>query len=513
METTTILAFVGTAWAIVWGIFTFYVQYRKKKESRSVAMLASAEEVHEWQTKYEQQRINRGINQTNLHEEKRIKQEILRRIFSGFFAFIVALVKALFLGMIFGGSDDNSQAGGSGSEDASDRRRRKREEFYNENFPKDPDHVINFILGALIVTTLPVLLGFIEVGQGLKTFVYGVGGGAFISVIVRILKLMQREGVLPEIRPILFHTYFNVRKLIFGWIDDNDVQKMFEGDGFSHHYKNKIGKAVQHQYEEVMRNGDQLIIDKAADLMWQQSGSDDKMKYGNILYGNPKKYIRNLNKRRFAGYNDWRLPTLEEAMSLIEPVNKSSDLSVGLIDSGSWAQQTLEESKLRIEPKSNEHHWCISSVFDKKQSWIWTADKKSPGAEWYVNLLGGFCRRDSSDVKALCYVRAVRLIKANSEAGYDEIISKIRSKPFDELSAFEVGMIFKEKKIYDKNFNKNGNVIKHQYRPIIRQEQQLVIDDATGLSWQQDGSEDNMTYDYAKKYIQKSKSTKLCWVF
>ncbi|MCB9501891.1 MAG: DUF1566 domain-containing protein [Deferribacteres bacterium] len=33
-------------------------------------------------------------------------------------------------------------------------------------------------------------------------------------------------------------------------------------------------------------------------------------------------YIDSLNKANFAGYSDWRLPTLEEAMTLMEPEKK-----------------------------------------------------------------------------------------------------------------------------------------------------------------------------------------------
>ena len=90
-----------------------------------------------------------------------------------------------------------------------------------------------------------------------------------------------------------------------------------------------------------------------------------------------KKYIENLNAKDFAGLRDWRLPTLEEAMSLMEPEKKNGDL-------------------------------YIDPVFNKKQQWIGTADtvKGEPRA-WIVYFDGGYCYC-SSYLYFTNYVRAVR---------------------------------------------------------------------------------------------------------
>jgi len=38
-----------------------------------------------------------------------------------------------------------------------------------------------------------------------------------------------------------------------------------------------------------------------------------------MIISGAKQYINRLNAEKFSGFNDWRLPTLEEAMSLMEP--------------------------------------------------------------------------------------------------------------------------------------------------------------------------------------------------
>ena len=134
--------------------------------------------------------------------------------------------------------------------------------------------------------------------------------------------------------------------------------------------KNGNGKGFDHQYEAKTINGDKVVIDSASGLMWQQSGSDNPMKYEAA-----KKWIDKLNQKGYAGFNDWRLPTIEETMSLMEP----------------------ESMELYINP-----------IFDKEQSWIWTADqvKGESRAAWVVD----FEEADGSwrNVNHDSYVRAVR---------------------------------------------------------------------------------------------------------
>lgn len=104
--------------------------------------------------------------------------------------------------------------------------------------------------------------------------------------------------------------------------------------------------------------------------MWQQSGSD------NMIFEDVKKYINEINEKRFADFNDWRLPTLEEGLSLMEPKQKNS--------------------------------FYIDPIFDNKQRFIWTADKlKVAVAQWVVGFYGGYCFYFGT-LDSYSYVRAVR---------------------------------------------------------------------------------------------------------
>ncbi|MDM8544695.1 DUF1566 domain-containing protein [Desulfococcaceae bacterium HSG9] len=63
------------------------------------------------------------------------------------------------------------------------------------------------------------------------------------------------------------------------------------------------------------------VTDRNTGLMWQQSGTDKSMSDHE-----KDDYVRRLNSESLGGYNDWRLPTLEELASLLERVLISLDI-------------------------------------------------------------------------------------------------------------------------------------------------------------------------------------------
>ena len=154
---------------------------------------------------------------------------------------------------------------------------------------------------------------------------------------------------------------------------DAEVAKRLQELGYYDRDKNPNGKGIEHQYEPVERHGEKLVVDHATGLTWQQAGSKNEMNYADA-----EKYIRDLNDQKFAGYNDWHLSTLEEAMALMEPLKMNGDLYI-----------------LYIDP-----------VFDPTQQYIWTASKMSAGMAWDVGFSSGYCL--SINVGGHVYVRAVR---------------------------------------------------------------------------------------------------------
>jgi hypothetical protein len=124
---------------------------------------------------------------------------------------------------------------------------------------------------------------------------------------------------------------------------------------------------IQNNFED---NGDGTITDHATGLMWQKSDSPDWLYIKDV-----PAYIEKLNSEKFAGFSDWRLPTVDELKSLITKEKQSDDL-------------------------------YISPIFEKKgYNWFWTSDKRASGGAWYVDF-------DNGNVDwyndFLSYVRAVR---------------------------------------------------------------------------------------------------------
>ncbi len=158
----------------------------------------------------------------------------------------------------------------------------------------------------------------------------------------------------------------------------NDVKSMLTRNNFFEYIMNENGHGFNNDYEIQIINGDKIINDRASGLMWQAGGSVKAMKYEST-----KRWIDEINNDGYAGYNDWRLPTLEEAMSLME-------------------SQKLND---------NLH---IENVFAKKQGWIWTSDvDKGESWQWIVSFLNGGC--EVFNLEVAHYVRAVRSAQSSNE--------------------------------------------------------------------------------------------------
>lgn len=155
-------------------------------------------------------------------------------------------------------------------------------------------------------------------------------------------------------------------------LSSDDVKAMLKKYDFFDSSKNKNGKGFNHQFEANTIKGEKVVVDHASGLMWQQSGSTE-----DITIDDARKYVDDLNKKSFAGFKDWRLPTLEEAISL-------------------------------MESKKSKNNLYIDPIFDATQEWIWTSDpvQGESRAAWVVAFGIGDCGWD--DVNGYGYVRAVR---------------------------------------------------------------------------------------------------------
>ena len=72
-------------------------------------------------------------------------------------------------------------------------------------------------------------------------------------------------------------------------------------------------------------NGDGTVTDLETKLIWKQTDSfQDTSKWNNWFRA--KEYIQSLNIEKFAGYSDWRMPTLEEAESLHDENHSIKDM-------------------------------------------------------------------------------------------------------------------------------------------------------------------------------------------
>ncbi len=194
-----------------------------------------------------------------------------------------------------------------------------------------------------------------------------------VPLVFRAKSLPDIASKTPDVTTRRRGSKYNLRKTA-KTLSKDDVKRMLKKNDYyctdkypwSKPFSNPEGRGIANDFT-AQKNG-KVVYDAATGLTWQQSGSSS-MKFAEV-----QAYIQKINRENYGGFSNWRLPTLEEAMSL-------------------------------MEPKKNSAGRYIDPVFDAAQAWIWTADKYSASASWYVYFLGGVC---FYGVSLNDYVRAVR---------------------------------------------------------------------------------------------------------
>tara|TARA_B110000116_G_scaffold232740_1_gene216289 strand:- start:779 stop:1402 length:624 start_codon:yes stop_codon:yes gene_type:complete len=81
---------------------------------------------------------------------------------------------------------------------------------------------------------------------------------------------------------------------------------------------------IEAEIPAFVDNGDGTISDTRNNLMWAQSDSYAEFKYG-INWFEAQDYCETLNEKEFAGYDDWRLCSTEEAKSMFSFTKSNTD--------------------------------------------------------------------------------------------------------------------------------------------------------------------------------------------
>ena len=294
-------------------------------------------------------------------------------------------------------------------------------------------------------------------------------GFSFVNgkwVAIELLKPRQRNLLALPVRSSREPEVHRVKlrsdpKLI--WQDD--IEKMLNEHNFFAKYLNDEGSFPN----DFMDNGDGTVTDHVTGLMWEKAGSSSILQYHKA-----QQRVKLLNKEEYLGYEDWRIPTIEELSSL-------------------------------LEPKKNEKGKHINALFNPEQKTCWSSDHYSQGWRNFYHIVDfsrgkitwGVARADYTFLipdEEEHFVRAVRSIVKKPKT----IQVKLRSTPLVTVDS-DVEMMIRERNFFVKNRNDKGEFP----NDFVDNGDGTITDRITGLVWEKGGSSTAMFYWSAKKYVSR----------
>ena len=259
----------------------------------------------------------------------------------------------------------------------------------------------------------------------------------------------------------------------------NKIKKMIKLHNF---YVKKINEEGDFP-NDFIDNGDGTITDRVTGLMWGKECSSKLYQYNRA-----EKYISGLNNKEFAGYNDWRIPTLEELCSL-------------------------------LERRKNEKGLHLSPLFDDKQSLYLNLDR--PGGRHNMEACAIYHAIDfktgvisevaTSDDLPWChtkkfYLKAVRTSKKKQRTESTKEVKEVKNGEIQKIKLRDIQRVLSPHKIkkmiklhnfYVKKINEEGDFP----NDFIDNGDGTITDRVTGLMWGKECSSKLYQYYKAEKYI------------
>jgi hypothetical protein len=204
---------------------------------------------------------------------------------------------------------------------------------------------------------------------------------------------VQEPAIEKPEKPLLAYakderqvTLFKLRSESMHLPNQSDIDEIVTKYGFYDTGRNPNGSFLS----QFSIQSEDLILDAKTGLMWQRSGSPNEKSFIGA-----KSYIEQLNKDKFAGFSDWRLPTIEELASIIAKT-KANDLHIE-------KAFTKQHKRCWSIDMAEKTHNDLSA-----QHAVWIVDFVSgriEKAKWYM---GGVGYASWYEKNTRNYVRAVR---------------------------------------------------------------------------------------------------------
>ncbi|MCX6558594.1 MAG: DUF1566 domain-containing protein [Candidatus Aminicenantes bacterium] len=161
------------------------------------------------------------------------------------------------------------------------------------------------------------------------------------------LKIAEADHAAVKIEPVAAALRREYKSL-----NEQEISDMLGGKNMFDAEKNPAGN-FRHEYEIKNAAGLRVVLDRATRLAWMRQQHPVKMNLEKT-----KEWIGSLNRLGYGGISDWRLPTVEEAASLLE--NNPDDGKT-----------------------------FLNAIFGEDIQSIWTGDSFTESLSWIIDFQDG----------------------------------------------------------------------------------------------------------------------------